>query len=301
MILHPFFTFNKTNRRLIFLLIVSHLLWSAAIFALAWSGQRLEAVLPWWAGAFIALQLFAAAQLLLPALLLDSEARSRSFYLFWGMTLALGIWLLNQLPAVGPWQQLVTALKAGLLLLAATVTGAALARYTHRLWEIVPICAVMTVADFASWRYGPTATFTEQIEQYRLTPEGPPPLIDMVLIKLAAPGSAELTPLFGISDWIMVVFFAIVARRHGVNDNLLGAPGESLARQGKIGRYLPVSVVALFVATILAQTTGLFIPALPVIALIMLLWYASRYLLRRRGGNLLHPFTTTNQDESRHE
>lgn len=282
MALHPFLTFNKTNRRLILLLIASHLLWSAAIFALGWSGRLLEDATPWWAGVFIALQLFAAAQLLLPALLLDAEARSRSFYLFWGLSLALAIWLSNQLPAAGLGQQLLTAFKSGLLLLVATLTGAALARYIQRLWEIVPICVVMTLADFASWRYGPTAAFTKQIEQYRLSPTGPPPLVDMILIKLAFPGAPGLAPLFGIADWIMVVFFAIVARRHGVNDNLLGASGESLARQGKFGRYLPVSLVALFFAIFLAQATGLYIPALPLIALIMLLWYASRYLLLRR-------------------
>lgn len=282
MTLPPFFTFSKTNRRQILLLIACHLLWSAAILVLGWSGSRLETALPWWSGAFIALQLFAAAQLLLPALLLDPEARSRGFYLFWGMSLALGIWLLNQLSAGGLWQQLLIALKSGLLLLAATVTGAALARYIHRLWEIIPICVVMTLADFASWRYGPTAVFTEQIQQYRLAPIGPPPLVDLILIKLAFPGTPALAPLFGISDWIMVVFFAVVARRHGVNDNLFGTSGEALARQGKIGRYLPVPVVALFVATILAQVTGLFIPALPLIAMIMLLWYAGRYLLLRQ-------------------
>jgi hypothetical protein len=101
----------------------------------------------------------------------------------------------------------------------------------------------------------------------------------MVLVKLAFPGIAGLTPVFGLADWIMVVFFAIVARRHGINDNLIGLSGETLARQGRIGSYLPVSVVALLVATVLAQATGLFIPALPVIALVMLIWYAFRYLL----------------------
>jgi len=30
---------------------------------------------------------------------------------------------------------------------------------------------------------------------------------------------------------------------------------------------------------VLAQTTGLFIPALPMVALLMLLWYAARYFL----------------------
>lgn len=282
MSLHPFTTFSKSNRRLILLLIASHLLWSCAIFGLWSTGRLIEAAVPWLSGGFIALQLYAAAQLLLPALLLHPEERSRGFYLFWGMTLALSIWLINQLTPVGGWQPLLAVIKSGLLLLVATVTGAALARYVHRLWEIVPVCIVMTLADFSSWLYGPTAGFTQQIQQYYLAPEGPPPLIDMVLIKLAFPGPAGLAPVFGISDWIMVVFFAIVARRHGVNDNLVGAAGETLARQGRIGRYLPVSVVALFVATVLAQATGLFIPALPLIALIMLLWYAARYLMLRR-------------------
>ena len=104
----------------------------------------------------------------------------------------------------------------------------------------------------------------------------------MILIKLALPGAVELAPVFGLSDWIMVVFFASVARRFAVNDNLLGASGAELAQQGKIGRYLPVPVAALFIATTLAQATGLFLPALPLIALIMLFWYAARYLLQRR-------------------
>ncbi len=279
---HPFITFSKSNQRLIRLLIASHMLWSCAVFGLGSIGGLIETVAPWLSGVFIALQLYAAAQLLLPALLLHPEERSRGFYLFWGMTLMLSIWLINQLPTSGGWQPLLAGIKSGLLLLVATLIGAALARYVQRLWELAPICIVMTLADFASWSYGPTATFTREIEQFYLTPEGPPPLIDMVLVKLAFPGPGGLAPVFGISDWIMVVFFAIVARHHGVNDNLLVTAGENLARQGRIGCYLPVSVAALFFAALLAQTTGLFIPALPLIALIMLLWYAARYLLRQR-------------------
>ena len=64
----------------------------------------------------------------------------------------------------------------------------------------------------------------------------------MILIKLALSGQAALAPVFGFSDWIMVVFFAQVAHHHGVNDNLLGPAGESLARLGRIGHYLPASV-----------------------------------------------------------
>ncbi|MDX2481241.1 MAG: hypothetical protein QNK24_13025 [Desulfuromusa sp.] len=283
MLHHPFITFSKSNQRLILLLIASHMLWSCAILVLWSTGGWIKAASPWWSAGFIVLQLYAAAQLMLPALLLHTEKRSRSFYLFWGIALLLSIWLINQLPPVGGWQPLLTVIKSGLLLLIATLIGAALARYVHRLWEIIPICIAMTLADIASWLFGPTASFTQQIKQYYLAPEGPPPLIDMVLIKLVFPGSTGLAPVFGLSDWIMVVFFALVAGRFEVNDNLLGTAGETLARSGRIGCYLPVSVAALFAATLLAQLTGLFIPALPLIALLTLLWYAARYLrLRRR-------------------
>ncbi len=277
---HQLTTFSPANRRLILLLIASHLVWSCAVFGLWSSGRLLETPSAWWSAVFIALQLYAAAQLLLPALLLHPEERSRGFYFFWGGSLLLSIWLINQLAPTGAWLPVLTVIKSGLLLLVATVTGAALARYVNKLWEIVPICIVMTLGDFVSWLYGPTSGFVEEIKRYALAPEGPPPLVDMILIKLAFPGQIGLAPLFGISDWIMVVFFAIVARRFGVNDNLVGSTGESLARRGLIGRYLPVSVAALFLATVAAQASGFFLPALPLIALIMLFWYGVRYLLR---------------------
>jgi hypothetical protein len=256
-------------------------LWGCAVFGL-WSTEHLiETPSPWWTVGLIALQLFAAAQVLLPALRLHPEDRTRSFYLFWGTTLLLIIWLANQITPSSSWLPLLTAIKSGLLLLIATIVGTALARFVRRLWELIPICLAMTLADLASWSYGPTAAFSRQIQQYYTAPEGSPPLIDMLLIKLALPGAAVLAPVFGISDWIMVVFFAVVAKRHGVNDNLLGMSNKRPIQHGRIGCYLPISVVALFVATLLAQTTGLFIPALPVIALIMLAWYAACHLQLR--------------------
>ena len=278
MSLQSLVSFNKSNWRLILLLIASHLVWSCAVVGLWSTGQLIDSNLALWSGLFLFLQLYAAAQLILPALLLHPEERTRGFYLFWSGALVLLLWLVNQLPYSGSWQVVFWALKSAMLLLVATIVGAALARYVKRLWEIVPVCIVMTLADFASWFKGPTSGFVNQIEQYYRTLEGPPPLIDMILVKLAFPGSVNLAPVFGVSDWIMVVFFALVARQHDVNDNLLGSRGEALARRGRIGGYLPVSVVALFIANILAQVTGLFIPALPLIALVMLLWYGIRHL-----------------------
>ena len=282
MSLQFFTSFSKSNRRLILWLIAWHLLWSCGVFFLSLIGPLVKAATPWWSGGFVALQLYAAAQLFLPALLLQPEERKRGFYFFWGVTLLLSVWLINRPTPAPSWQPLLTVIKSGLLLLVATLTGAVLARYVRRLWEIVPVCIVMTLADLTSWLCGPTAGFSQEIRQYYLTPEGPPPLIDMFLIKLAFPGHVGLAPVFGISDWIMVVFFASVTCHHEINDNLIGAPGGILARQGLIGRYLPVSVVALFVAIALAQATGLFIPVLPLMALIMFLWFAVRHLLLQR-------------------
>lgn len=279
MLLRPFTSISPANRHLIYLLVGCHLLWSGVLYIFWLIGQSLETAHPGWSALFILVQLFAATQLLLPALLLHPEERSRSFYIFWSLVLCGAIWLLNQLPAYS----LLTVIKSGLLLLIATLVGAALARYVKRLWELIPICIAMTLADFASWSHGPTAIFSKQITQYYLAPKGPPPLVDMILVKLAFPGRLELAPVFGISDWIMVVFFAIVAHRHKINDNLIGPDGEVVARRQQVGRYLPVSVLALLLAIILAQTTGLFIPALPLIALIMLLWYGVRFLCQAPG------------------
>ena len=277
-------TFSRRNGQLILLLIASHLLWSGLVLLLWAVGQKMETALIWWSVGFIALQLFTAGQLLLPALLLHPEERSRSFYFFWGIVLVLLIWLINQLLPLRSWQPLLSVVKSGLLLLTGTVIGAALARYVNRLWELIPICLVMTLADFSSWLIGPTANFAQEIQTYYLAPQGPPPPIDMLLVKMAFPGAAGLAPVFGISDWIMVVFFVIVARRYQINDNLIGAPGETLAQQKRVGCYLPLPLVALFAAILMAQTSGHFVPALPLIVLVMLLWYLGRLLLRHSRG-----------------
>ena len=283
MSLHPLVSFNRSNRRLILLLVASHLVWCCAVIGLWSTGQLISANFTLWSGVFLAVQLYAAAQLILPALLFHPEARNRGFYLFWiGALLAL-LWLVNLFPYQGPWQLVGAVMKSASLLLVATLVGAALARYLHRLWQIVPVCVVMTLADSVSWLMGPTSGFARQIEKYYRTLDGAPTLIDFFLVKLAFPGVVNLSPVFGISDWIMVVFFAMVARQHGIDDNLIGGSGESIARRGWIGAYLPVPVAALFLAGLLAQMTDLFIPALPVVALVMLCWYGIWQLGKVKG------------------
>jgi len=282
MIFSRLFSFSSTNRRLLLLLIGGWLLWSIAVAGLWLLGRQLSSPSYWWSAAFIFVQLYIAVQMLLPALLLEPEQRTRGFYLFWLAGLAVLIWAAHRLPVGGSWSPLLSALKTGLLLFSGTLVGIILARYVKRLWEVLPLALVMMLADFSSWAVGPTAEFARQIEDYYRAPEGPLPLIDMVLVKLTYPGASGLVPVFGLSDWIIVVFFAAVARRYRINDNLIG-PGRDPAQEGP-GLYLPVSVVALFLAILLAHAGETFIPALPLIVLVVALYYVLWILGQRLWG-----------------
>jgi len=275
-------SFNRNNKLRLIELLIGHLLWSLSLLVIFVFVRKVENTSPVWSFGLMILQLYFAGLLIFPVLRLQSENRSRGFYLFWGIILALLIWMFHQLSLNGSWQSLLNAIQSGLLLMTGTIVGAALARYVKKFWEILPLCFAMSVADFSSWLIGPTANFAQTIEQYYLKPEGPPPAIDMILVKLAFPGTENLLPVFGLSDWIMVAFFIVVAQRYQINDNLLGFRRDFGPESKHLGRfYLPVSLVALLSAVICAQATGLFIPALPVIALVMLVWFGGHGLLKR--------------------
>ncbi len=277
--------FSKHNQHMIAVLFCCHMIWGLALVIFLSVGQRMNPEIPWLPAGFIVLQLYSAAQLLQPALLMQQEKRTRSFYFFWFSVMVLILWLINQISLIGTWQLLLSGIKSGLLLLIGTLIGVALARFVNRFWEVVPICIAMTLADLFSWWLGPTANFAQKIEQYYRTPVGPPPLIDMALIKLAYPGATDLVPVFGLSDWIMVAFFVNVSKRYAINDNLLALSGSGARQEKRFNRYLPVAVVALVAAVLMAQSTGLFIPVLPVIAAMMLLWYSVHYLRSRRSSD----------------
>ncbi len=245
--------------------------------ALWFAAERFSLTSVWWPALFVFVQLYLAAQTLVPVLFMESEKRSRGFYLFWVLVLGGLVWLVNQLAVIDAWP-LSESLASGVLLFSGSLIGIALARYVKRLWEVLPLCLVMMLADFYSWAAGPTAEFARKIETYYLDPVGPPPLIDMVLVKFSYPGAPGLVPVFGVSDWIMVVFFAVVARRFGINDNLIGSPPSGHYPDRLCGRYLPISIVALFLAIMLAHVSGSFIPALPVIALMVVVFYLVRAL-----------------------
>ena len=272
-----FFIFSAHNKRLLFITAGVCILWSGVPAGLWFAAERFSLTSFWWPAVFVLAQLYLAAQTIVPVLLLEPEHRSRGFYLFWLLGLVGLIWLANRQPVVDSWS-LSGAPASGLLLFTGALIGVALARYVKRLWEVLPLSLVMMLADFSSWAVGPTAEFAREIEAHYLEPVGPPPVIDMVLVKFSYPGAPGLVPVFGVSDWIMVVFFAAVARRYRINDNLFGPPPSGHYPDRLCGRYLPVAVVALFAAIMFAHASGSFIPALPLIALFVIAFYLLRTL-----------------------
>lgn len=275
-------SFTYENRRLLKILGLCSLLWSFLVYCAWWLG-RFVSEASYWGLVWLAFQLFAAAQVLVAVQLLNPENRLRSFYWFWAFFLVAGNLCLHWFSLFwGPFPGL-QALRSGMLLLTGTLVGAVLARYINRAWELVLICVVMSLADFSSWLAGPTAQFARQITAYYTAPEGPPPLIDSVLIKFAFPGHSMLIPVFGVSDWVMVTFFTCVAGRFRIKENLFGPPGyQQQTVLALLGRYLPVPVVVLFSVILAAHAADLFIPVLPVLAVAMLCWYLAVSLWRRK-------------------
>ncbi len=157
----------------------------------------------------------------------------------------------------GPWR---AALGSANLLALALVLGTWLSAPLTRPAELVPVCAVMSFADIYSVLRGPTAYLAEGIEQYyRGGMEGPAPIGDYLLVKVAVPGLEAPMPLFGVADWVIVVFLASAALKFGMDDVEAGwRPG------------LAAGAAGLLLAVGLAQGLGLFIPALPVVALVFL-------------------------------
>ena len=138
--------------------------------------------------------------------------------------------------------------------------------------EMVPLCAVVTLADLFSVFKGPSREIIESLTVYYETGMvGPPPVADFLLLKITVPGIGESMPVFGVSDWIIIAFFSAAAVKFGFNDNLAGKSITDMQSHRRIAFYLPGSVLGLFLAVLTAQSLGVFIPALPVVVTFFML------------------------------
>lgn len=165
------------------------------------------------------------------------------------------------------------------LLILANLFGTWLVSALRRPAELVPVCAVMAAADLLSLWAGPTREVVRQLESYyRSGMKGPVPAGEFLLVQVAVPGLERLLPLFGVADWIMIVFLLAAMARFGLNDNLAGPPPDRRSAPTRwLVPYLPVSAVALALAVLLAQGLGIFLPALPVVGLFFIVYLLGRF------------------------
>lgn len=149
--------------------------------------------------------------------------------------------------------------------------------------ELVPVCAVVALADMFSVLAGPTRHIAETIASYyEKGMEGPPPFTDFILIKIAVPGIAVPMPLFGVSDWIILAFLSAAMLRFGLNDSVAGGGIGVIKQKKRLGFYFPVAALGLLTAVLSAQFTGMFLPALPVMVLFFLAFSLWRHEPMRR-------------------
>ena len=225
------------------------------LFPPAWIGKaELPAIL---------LQIILAYHLLsnkpLPLLKDGEKFPRRTLLLCVALLFVLFTLRFQPLPAVlSFWRD---ACTSATLLLLGTVLGAWLIKGLQRPTELVPVCLVMACTDLLSVFAGPTGRLMQDVSDfYRTGAGGPPPLGDFFLVKFALPGGFHLTPVFGISDWIMVAFLSAAARRFNLEDNLL--PSRSV--------HIPLALAGLLLAVSLARAFGWLMPALPLVSLVFL-------------------------------
>ena len=160
------------------------------------------------------------------------------------------------------------------LLVMANVLGGWLVFPLRRMSELIPLGAVLLMADLFSVFRGPSREIAETLEKfYRSGMAGPAPLVDFVILRIPVPGATGLVPVFGVSDWIAVAFLSAAAHRFGVPDNLVG-PGPR--ENAPVALFFPAASAGLLAGMILAWTVGRFVPALPVVVMVFLLSVAVR-------------------------
>ena len=148
------------------------------------------------------------------------------------------------------------------LLFGATLLGGVLSSAVKRVGELVPVCLTAAVADAMSVAMGPTRSMAEDLVlYYQKGREGPLPLVDLLVVKTVLPGSAGSFPLFGVTDWILVVLLSAALLRMKKTDNIF--PG---AMDRRSRTHVSISALGLYCAVVLAQLAGVFVPAMVFIA-----------------------------------
>lgn len=159
------------------------------------------------------------------------------------------------------------------LIIFSCLLGAYLSTAVNRLTEIIPVCSVAFTVDLYSVLRGPSKEIAVQIGKfYSEGATGSVPLADMILVKIVNPSVEYLIPVFGVSDWIFIVFFSSVMLKFQLADGVVGKSLKDMEGSSGIQFYFPLISLGLLISVLTAYMFNLFIPALPVILVIVLPW-----------------------------
>jgi hypothetical protein len=176
------------------------------------------------------------------------------------------------IPDAALLSQFLQILNTANLLVFAGLIGTWMAVYVQRPSELVPLGVVVMLADGFSVQKGPSqGIITTLSAYYEAGMPGPPPAVDFLLMKIVIPGVGHTVPIFGVSDWIIIVFFSAAAAKFGLNDNLVGKGLSEMIVERRPALYLPISAMGLYVAVLAAGLLNVFLPALPFVVLFFLL------------------------------
>ena len=159
------------------------------------------------------------------------------------------------------------------LILISCLVGSYLSQAINRLSELIPVCSVAFTVDLYSVLNGPSKEIALQIKDFYINGAiGQVPYADIILLKIANPSAEYLTPIFGVSDWIFVVFITSVMLKFEIPDSILGKDIKDIVSSTSKQFYFPIVSFALLVSIFTAYILNIFIPALPVIIVIILPW-----------------------------
>ncbi|MFT5700288.1 MAG: hypothetical protein ACI8ZB_003160 [Desulforhopalus sp.] len=182
--------------------------------------------------------------------------------------------LLFQVESIGS----LTGVLAGIagttsLILFSCLLGSYLSQAIKRFAELIPVCSVAFTVDLYSVLKGPSKEIAIQIgDFYGGGAIGPVPYVDIILLKIANPATNHLIPIFGVSDWIFVVFITSTMQKFKISDSIIGKDINNVVNAQNMQFYFPLVSFALLVSIFTAYLFNVFIPALPVMIMIVLPW-----------------------------
>lgn len=165
------------------------------------------------------------------------------------------------------------------LILFACLLGSYLSQAIKRLPELIPVCSVAFTVDLYSVLQGPSKEMALQIgEFYSAGAKGSAPYVDIILMKISNPAVDYLTPIFGVSDWIFVVFLTSTLLQFNISDSVAGKDITKVIHTQSLPLYFPLVSIALLTSIFIANISNIFVPALPVMILIVLPWLITKNL-----------------------